>query len=908
MNFAHNELGLEYQHNNTKVGSNINEINNIERQNCFNAKILDSIVDDNKEKFIELISQIANNDSDPNKTLIMTKHKLPKILSSHPSYASLCAFFCSEKCFTALTMLYPEGLSSKSFKKKDDYERTLFHFACAGGSLSIIRELFQAGFDINATDSDGYVPSHYSAMTGTIDVFKYLWSKGSNVLRKGFFCTSPLDIACLYGNLEIVKFIIEKVNPEEISSLAKYQFKYGFNTPLHFACEGGHSEVVDYFLSLKNYPKKLLNIVDLKGQTPLSVACQNGSLKCVKSLILKGKASITSSSKKNLPLIDASSGGYVDIVKFLIQKTDVDIDASNSFKITALEAAILNGHLDVIEILTQNGAGQNLNQTEVGRLFLTACDNPNDDIVKSLDKSFIVPYDKFGAAFMKRACVSKNEKLVTFLLNHNCTLKGVDIADLNFRSKFTPFMQFLKEKGCDFSEINDSLVVKTVKNGGLRSLKELISNGIEINKKIICENNLLSYACCNVKLDFVTFFMAFKPELDDSDSIFIDVMMKLEASRNLSSAKKVTDCLKIAEILLKDSNVNPNNESIISTALSYCSIEVLDLLHKYGAKFDNLALDLKKIMIRDYMALIDFLKEKSVNLNSLVSVSGDPIIVESIKYRKMDFIEKLISEGVELNDRIILQYDLIEFACSIGDLNIFNFLLNFKPSITDGTVCLKKLFSSENLSCIKKLDDRLQIADILLVNFKANPNDESVIEFAASESLIKILELLGNHGADFTNCCLDFSKMIMSSHIQIFNFLKDHGCTFQNVKKIVGRQYNFDENDSAIMVNFKCLRRYNYDIRTLLFLLDYSSNGDILSLKTRKNVTNVHFDHQKADKNIIDVLISFNCFDGILKVYNKVNQIVLPKATTVDEYKNLIQSCNNQELKNMVASISNLSN
>ena len=132
--------------------------------------------------------------------------------------------------------------------------------------------------------------------------------------------------------------------------------------------------------------------------------------------------------------------------------------------------------------------------------------------------------------------------------------------------------------------------------------------------------------------------MAFKPELDDCDSIFIDVMMKFEASRNLSSAKKVTDCLKIAEILLKDSNVNPNNESIISTALSYCSNEVLDLLHKCGAKFDNLALDLKKITLRGYMSLIDFLKEKSVNLYSLESVIADPIIVESIKYRKMDFI------------------------------------------------------------------------------------------------------------------------------------------------------------------------------------------------------------------------------------------------------------------------------
>ena len=45
-----------------------------EFQNAINAKILDSIIDDNNEEFIQLVLQIKG--ENPNKELTITNHKL----------------------------------------------------------------------------------------------------------------------------------------------------------------------------------------------------------------------------------------------------------------------------------------------------------------------------------------------------------------------------------------------------------------------------------------------------------------------------------------------------------------------------------------------------------------------------------------------------------------------------------------------------------------------------------------------------------------------------------------------------------------------------------------------------------------------------------------------------------------
>ena len=212
MNFARKIYNYQYNHHYNATKKEKDSKSKEENQNSYNQAILDSIIDDDDNKLSELVAQTGNV-SDMNQTFVMTNYKFPRIMSNKPSYASLCAYFCAEKCLELLSMLAPEGLESEQIKKTDDFGRSIIHFACAGGSLKIIRELDQSGYSFDIKDKEGCLPSHYAAMSGHIDVIKYLWAKGADLLSgsNNFGSMTPLHVACLYGNLDVVKFICETV-------------------------------------------------------------------------------------------------------------------------------------------------------------------------------------------------------------------------------------------------------------------------------------------------------------------------------------------------------------------------------------------------------------------------------------------------------------------------------------------------------------------------------------------------------------------------------------------------------------------------------------------------------------------------------------------------------------------------
>lgn len=92
-------------------------------------------------------------------------------------------------------------------------------------------------------------------------------------------------------------------------------------------------------------------------------------------------------------------------------------------------------------------------------------------------------------------------------------------------------------------------------------------------------------------------------------------------------------------------------------------------------------------------------------------------------------------------------------------------------------------------------------------NYQIIP-DEKIINHSAINELVEILELLANHGADFSNCGLDYSKMIYKRHLPIYKFLEKQGCKINKYQK-----YSYDSNGnmtkcedstcSPIEINFK---------------------------------------------------------------------------------------------------------
>ena len=209
-------------------------------------------------------------------------------------------------------------------------------------------------------DYYGYQPAHYSAMAGTTDIMKYLWTKGANILDKLKYVMSPFQVTCLYGNLDIIRLICESIDQDDKVLNEYHHIKYfenkAFLTPLHFACEGCHSNVVDYLLSKnKEIAKKHLTLIDHESRTPLEVACQNGFLECVKSLVKFGALSLDL-EKSQSALFDARANGFPDIVTFLLRQKEIDINKVNSNDMTALEIAVINGQLEPVKVLIQNGA------------------------------------------------------------------------------------------------------------------------------------------------------------------------------------------------------------------------------------------------------------------------------------------------------------------------------------------------------------------------------------------------------------------------------------------------------------------------------------------------------------------------------------------------------------------------
>lgn len=127
-----------------------------------------------------------------------------------------------------------------------------------------------------------------------------------------------LIYAAKYGDVNVVKFLVEKCNAD-VNMLDE-----NHTTPLHIAAIEGNYEVVKY---LAEHGADL-NTRDIEGYTPLMNATIEGNFEIVRLLILKG-ATFERDVKEEQPLTpkemglymlirDAAINGYDDISLFLV--------------------------------------------------------------------------------------------------------------------------------------------------------------------------------------------------------------------------------------------------------------------------------------------------------------------------------------------------------------------------------------------------------------------------------------------------------------------------------------------------------------------------------------------------------------------------------------------------------------
>ncbi len=244
---------------------------------------------------------------------------------------------------------------------RDKYGRTPLHWAAYKDTDKVLELLLSAGVNVDATDNDGKTPGYFAIMNG----HDYLAEALYKMSKKKTDPPKPRKLyeAALQGNKQAVIDFLNKypdlVNARfhGVSEFSSNEIK--LDTPLHAAAENGHTEVSE--LLVTKY-KANINATNNQGESPLNLALWNERKATAVMLIKKG-ADVNFTSKGFLPsqgnwtpLHYAAEKGYTDIVELLLKKGANPNIKTNKDGKTPLSIARESGNRQIIELLIRYGA------------------------------------------------------------------------------------------------------------------------------------------------------------------------------------------------------------------------------------------------------------------------------------------------------------------------------------------------------------------------------------------------------------------------------------------------------------------------------------------------------------------------------------------------------------------------
>jgi len=188
--------------------------------------------------------------------------------------------------------------------------KCIFDVACENDDDEIFKLLAEKEFELRGRerDVDAYrlydplkelkPPLYVACEYGKLDLVKWLIEeKKCDVDASGSVYPPPLSVACEKGHLDIVKYLVSQ--GADCRSKRSTPFNLG-EAPVHHACEEGHFEIVKHLV--ENCGVEVA-FADRSGETLLHNACRSDNLDLIKFLVEKDPALIDKSSK----LIKASN-------------------------------------------------------------------------------------------------------------------------------------------------------------------------------------------------------------------------------------------------------------------------------------------------------------------------------------------------------------------------------------------------------------------------------------------------------------------------------------------------------------------------------------------------------------------------------------------------------------------------
>jgi len=332
------------------------------------------------QSWLTMLSEENPRRDTPNTSIFTTHFRFrdlsPKVMSSF----AFCAF--------KLEIILPDWDGSDWMKSpvKTDSGYNYLDLVVISGASVTCRNLIKAGVEVDATSAENGSALDVACAWGNEEIVKILVEEGGanvNMQMEYSLYGSALAAACLNEQIEIVKFLIKE------GANVDMQLEYGrYGSVLAAACWVQKIKIVKYLIRERGANVNM-QLENGDCGSALAAACWNGGIEIVEFLVREG-------AYMDMQLENGSFGSAlaaaclsekIEIVEFLVREgANVDMQLENVNCGSALAAACWSEKIEIVEFLIREGANVNM-QVEYGNYgsaLAAACWNGKIEIVEFL--------------------------------------------------------------------------------------------------------------------------------------------------------------------------------------------------------------------------------------------------------------------------------------------------------------------------------------------------------------------------------------------------------------------------------------------------------------------------------------------------------------------------------------------
>ncbi|XP_046568341.1 serine/threonine-protein phosphatase 6 regulatory ankyrin repeat subunit B-like isoform X2 [Haliotis rubra] len=739
---------------------------------------------------------------------------------------------------------------------KDDYNNSVFHLACVGGSLSIVKCLLPKS-KVNSSDYLGRTAIMKAAESGHIRVFDFLVS--------------------------------QKVDLELTDHFN--------NTVLHFACEGGNVAILEHLLTTAD-----LNARGTNGWSPVIVAARFGKSDVFNLLVSKEVDLTLKDDHGNNMLHLACQGGNMSITEHLLPLFDINSRGQDGR--TPVMYAAENGVKSVFDLLVSKGADTSLKDDHNNSVFHLACFGGNKSIVEQLHPNVdINSLADSGRTAIMKAASARNKNVFNFLVSENADLKVIDdyrdsVLHLACKGGETTIVQCVLQK-LDINTrgkkgLTPAMIAASLGNRHLFNV--LVSQQADLTLTDDHGNNMLHLACQGGNRSIIVHLFPGGIHTRGQDGRTAVMYAALNGVKNVFDlVSTLTDMslkddynspifhlacrggnTSIVEYLLQQSDINHrgfNNRTALMEAALAGKTNVFRLLVSKDAEL-NLTDDYNDNVLHfaclggDTVIVRNLLKVLDINAKGR---NGCTPVMHAAWAGQRDVFSLLVSQSVEMELLDLSRNNLLHLACQGGNTSIIKYLLPLFDINSPGEDGWTPIMMAA-------LSGKMEAYDLIVttggIPSLTTPQNDNVLHAACQGGNKAIVrKVIGSFGINTRgkNGCTPLMRAVVGGHMSMMKFLMsrnaDHtlvdkdgltllhlACKFGHldIVKHISDKFNIDTQDKG---GLTCIVTSVLHGKVAVF--DYlRSRGAILTLVDSTGDDALNIAYKVNCRQIIETLIS----------------------------------------------------